>query len=65
MIVVDLIKEYMYQYDLTVEEVADVTGLSVERIRNIVEKDMIPTTSDADIIFRMFGVTLEEVLTLY
>lgn len=65
MIIVDLIKEYMEQNDLTIWDVANATGLSYEKIRNIIELDMIPTPSDADTIFRMFGVTLEEVLKLY
>ena len=65
MIIVDLIKEFMYQNDTTVEDVADATGLSYEKIWNIVERDMIPTPEDADIILKMFDTSLEEVLTLY
>lgn len=65
MIIVDLIKEYIYQNDLTIWDVVDATGLSYEIIENIVEKDIIPTPGDADTILKMFGVTLEEVLKLY
>lgn len=65
MIIVDLIKEYMYQKKLSIWDVANATGLSYEKIWNIVERDMIPIPEDADIILRMFGVTLEEVLKLY
>lgn len=65
MIIVDLIKEYMYQKKLSIWDVANATGLSYEKIWNIVERDMIPIPEDADTILRMFGVTLEEVLKLY
>ena len=65
MIIVDLIKEFMYQKDLSVADVSLATGISLEKILNIVEKDMVPTPEDADIILKMFGTSLEEVLTLY
>lgn len=65
MIIVDLIKEFVYQNNCTIKELADGTGLSCEKIRNILENDMIPIPEDANKIFKYFGVTLEEVLSLY
>lgn len=65
MIIVDLIKELMYQQDISVVEIVEATGLSYFIVSNIVERDVIPTPEYAEIILNYLGITLEEVLTLY
>lgn len=65
MIIVDLIKEFMYQKNKTIADVAKGTGLSADIIRNIVVNDVIPSPEVADKILRYFGASLEEVLSLY
>lgn len=65
MIIVDLIKEFMYQKNKTIADVAKGTGLSADTIRNIVVNDIIPSPEVADKILRYFGASLEEVLILY
>ena len=65
MIIVDLIKELMYQQDISVAEIVEATGLSYFIVINIIERDVIPTPEHAEIILNYFGITLEEVLTLY
>lgn len=65
MIIVDLIKEFMYQENKTIADVANGADLSFDTVRNIVVNDAIPTPEVAEKIFRFFGVTLEEVLSLY
>lgn len=65
MIIVDLIKELMYQQNKSVADVAEGTGLSLLIITNIVEFDVIPTPEYAEIILNYLGITLEDVLTLY
>ena len=65
MIIVDLIKELMYQENLSIEDMVDKTKLPYEVIANIVNKDIIPVPVYAEIILNVFGFTLEEVLILY
>lgn len=65
MIIVDLIKELMYQQDISVAEIVEATGLSYFIVTNIVEHDVIPTPEYAEIILNYLGITLEDVLTLY
>lgn len=65
MIIIDLIKELMYQQNKTVADVAEGTGLSLLIITNIVEFDVVPTPEYAEIILNYLGITLEDVLTLY
>lgn len=65
MIIVDLIKELMYQENLSIEDMVNKTGLPKEIIINIVEKDIIPSPEYAELILNVFGITLEEVLSLY
>lgn len=65
MIIVDLIKEFMYQNDMDINDVAEATGLSYTTIENIVKRDRIPSVKDANLIFGIFGVTLDEILSLY
>lgn len=65
MIIIDLIRELMYQQDVSVADIVRATGLSFFIVKNIVEHEMIPTPEHAEIILNYFGITLEEVLTLY
>lgn len=65
MIIVDLIKELMYQQDKTIADIVRATGLSYWIIENIVVKNIIPTPEYAQVILNALGVTLEEVLILY
>jgi transcriptional regulator with XRE-family HTH domain len=65
MIIVDLIKELMYQQNKSVREVANESGLPYNTIHNIVNNDVIPNPSDAQKILKVLGVSLEEVLSLY
>ena len=65
MIIVDLIKEMMYQQDKTIKDMVKETGLSYEIIERTVIRDIIPTPSDAEKMLRCFGITLAEVLILY
>ena len=65
MIIVDLIKELMYQQNKTVDDVVKATGLSLILITNIVEHDLVPTPECAEIILNYLGITLNDVLTLY
>lgn len=65
MIIVDLIKELMYQENLSIEDMVDKTKLPYEIIANIVKRDIIPAPVYAEIILNVFGFTLEEVLILY
>ena len=65
MIIVDLIKELMYQQNKTVAYIVKTTGLSYRIIENIVIRDIVPTPEDAKIILNSLGVSLDDVLTLY
>ena len=53
MIIVDLIKELMYQQNKTIKDIVDATGLSYWTIENIVVRDVIPTPKDAQIILNL------------
>lgn len=65
MIIVDLIKELMYQQNKTIKDIVKATGLSYKSVENIVVRDIVPTPEDAQTILNVLGVTLEEVLILY
>lgn len=65
MIIVDLIKELMYQQNKTIKDIVEATGLSYKSVENIVVRDIVPTPEDAQTILNVLGVTLEEVLILY
>lgn len=65
MIIVDLIKELMRQQNKTVEDIAEATGLSCWVIENIVVKDKVPIPEDAQVILKVLGINLDEVLMLY
>lgn len=65
MIIVDLIKELIYQQNKTITDVVNATGLSYLTVENIVLRDVIPTPEDAQVILNYLGISLEEVLSLY
>lgn len=65
MIIVDLIKELMYQQNKSITDVVNATGLSYWTVENIVVRDVIPIPEDAQVILNYLGVSLEEVLSLY
>ena len=65
MIIVDLIKELMYQQNKTIADVVNGTGLPYIMVMNIVEYDVIPIPEYAEIILNYLGITLEDVLMLY
>lgn len=65
MIIVDLIKELMYQQNKTIKDIVNVTGLSYKTVENIVVREIVPTPEVAQTILNVLGVTLEEVLILY
>lgn len=65
MIIVDLIKELMYQQNKTIADVVKATGLSYLTVENIVLRDVIPIPEDAQVILNYLGISLEEVLSLY
>lgn len=65
MIIVDLIKELMYQQNKTIGDVVKATGLSYLTVENIVLRDVIPIPEDAQVILNYLGISLEEVLSLY
>jgi transcriptional regulator with XRE-family HTH domain len=65
MIIVDLIKELMYQQNKTITDVVKATGLSYLTVENIVLRDVIPIPEDAQVILNYLGISLEEVLSLY
>lgn len=65
MMIVDLIKELMYQQNQTIGSLADETGLEYVVIENIVLKEIIPTPDIAKQILWVLGIKLEDVLVLY
>lgn len=65
MIIIDLIKELMYQQNKTIKDIVEATGLSYKTVENIVVRDIVPTPEVAQTILNVLGVTLEEVLILY
>ena len=65
MIIIDLIKELMYQQNQTIGSLADETGLEYVVIENIVLKEITPTPDIAKQILWVLGIKLEDVLVLY
>ena len=46
----------------TIIDVANATGYTVERIKQIVLFDSSPTTTEAKVIFEAFGISLSEII---
>lgn len=65
MIIIDLIKELMFQQNQTIGSLADETGLEYVVVENIVLKEIIPTPDIAKQILWVLGIKLEDVLMLY
>ena len=65
MIIVDLIKELMFQQGKTIRDIAQETGLFYSTVENIVLKDITPTPEEAKAILWVLGIKLEDVLSVY
>jgi len=65
MVIIELIRELMFQQKKTIGSLADESGLSYKIIENIVLNDTTPTPKEAKIILGCMGVKLEEILILY
>lgn len=65
MMIVDLIKELMYQQNQTIRGLADETELDYVVIEDIVLREMTPTPDVAKQILWVLGIKLEDVLVLY
>lgn len=63
MIINELIRKQMMRHERTITDVADATGYTVERIKEIVLYDSSPTAIEAEIIFQMFGVNIAEIIS--
>ena len=63
MVINELIRELMMKHKRTITDVANATGYTVQRIKDIVLYDSSPTTTEAEIIFKMFGVDISEIIT--
>ena len=65
MIIVDLIKELMYQQNKSVSDLVKETGLAYEIIERTVIRDIAPSPENAEKMLNCLGITLAEVLMLY
>ena len=65
MIIVDLIKELMYQQKITIGYLSQMSGVSYETIDKVVTQNIVPTPEDAKVLLWALGVKLEDVLRLY
>lgn len=65
MIIIDLIRELMYQQKITIGYLAKKSGLPYEVVENVVDKKIVPSPENAKIILEALGVKLEDVLCLY
>ena len=63
MVINELIRELMMKHKRTITDVANATGYTVQRIKEIVLYDSSPTTTEAEIIFEMFGVNITEIVS--
>jgi ribosome-binding protein aMBF1 (putative translation factor) len=65
MVIIDLIREIMFQEEKTIRQLALETGLDYSVVEDIVLRDITPTPKDAKIMLRALGIDLEEVLCLF
>ena len=65
MIIVRLIKDLLNEYGKTVGYLSRESGLPYETVANVVNKNIAPTPENAEIMLGVFGVKLEDVLSLY
>ena len=63
MIINDLIRDLMIEHEKTIGDVANITGCNIERVKDIVLRDLSPTPNEAQLIFELFGVSLSEVIS--
>lgn len=63
MIINDLIRDLMTEHEKTIGDVVNITGCNIERVKDIVLRDLSPTPNEAQLIFEMFGVNLSEVIS--
>ncbi|SCW64605.1 hypothetical protein SAMN05660484_02266 [Eubacterium ruminantium] len=63
MIINDLIRDLMIEHEKTISDVVNITGCNIERVEDIVLRDLSPTPNEAQLIFEMFGVSLSEVIS--
>lgn len=63
MIINELIRQLMMKHKRTITDIADTTGYTIDRIEEIVLCDSSPTFIEAQIIFKMFGVNLSEIIS--
>lgn len=65
MIIVDLIRELMFQQRKTIGGVSQESGVPYEIIEDIIIREITPKPEDAKAILGVLGVKLEDVLCLY
>lgn len=65
MIIVDLIKELMFQQNQTIRGLANETKLDYVVIEDIVLREITPTPDIAKQILWALGIKVEDVLVLY
>lgn len=63
MIINELIRQLMMKHKRTITDIADTTGYTIDRIKEIVLYDSSPTSIEARIILKMFGVNLSEIIS--
>lgn len=63
MIINELIRQLMMKHKKTITDIADITGYTIDRIKEIVLYDSSPTSTEAQIIFKMFGVNLSDIIS--
>lgn len=63
MIINELIRQLMMKHKKTIIDIADTTGYTIDRIKEIVLYDSSLTSTEAQIIFMMFGVNLSEIIS--
>lgn len=65
MIIIDLIRELMFQQNRTIEYLSQETGLPQTLIEDVVLREIMPTPHEAKIMLKVLGIDLEDVLMLY
>lgn len=63
MIINELIRQLMMKHKRTITDIVDATGYTIDRIKEIVLYNSSPTFTEAQIIFKMFGVNLSEIIS--
>lgn len=63
MIINELIRQLMMKHKRTITDIADTTGYTIDRIKEIVLYDSSPTSIEAEIIFKMFGINIAEIIS--